>query len=146
MKLDERGATYFLDLPAEEAEKVIEAMKQAEQAGDTEALKWCARRLAWLDEASEIIDGDANFYPARSFNKSWAETLKSDPPPESISAIIARIDEDKPEKEITAADAGEALETVRAFLEENLGGKSYRAAMEKLGALKEAVETAGNEV
>jgi hypothetical protein len=34
--------TKFMDFPAEEAEKTIEAMKQAEGTGDIEALKWCA--------------------------------------------------------------------------------------------------------
>jgi hypothetical protein len=71
--------------------------------------------------------------------------LKNDPPPDSIKDIIARIGEDEPEEEITAADAGEAFETVRAYLEENLGGKSYKAAIETLDALKAAIETAGAE-
>jgi hypothetical protein len=146
MKLDEGRSTDYLDLPAEEAERTLEALKQAEATNDIEALKWCARRLAWLDDTSQISNGDDSFYPAHIFNKTWAEMLKNDPPPKSIAAIIAKIDQDEPEKEITAAEAGEALETVRAYLEENLGGKIYKAVLEKLDALRETVETAGNEI
>ena len=141
MKLDDGRSTDFLTLPADEAEKVIEAMKLAEQKNDVEALKWCARRIAWLDDTAEILSGDDNFHPAHIFNRTWGEMLKSDPPPESIAEIINRIVEDEP-KPPTAADAGEALETVRAYLEESLGGKSYKAVIENLDALRKAVETA----
>ena len=141
MRTSDGGSTEFVNLPAEETEAVIEAMKLAEQKNDVEALKWCARRIVWLDDTSEIIGGEDYFHPAHIFNRTWAEMLKSDPPPESIAEIINRIDEDEP-KPPTAADAGEALETVRAYLEESLGGKSYKAVVEKLDALREAVETA----
>jgi len=134
MKLSEGRSTNYLSLPADEAEKVIEAMKLAEQKNDIEALKWTARRIAWLDDTSEITGGDDSFCPAHIFNKTWAEMLKTDPPPESIAEIINR-----PEL-ITAADVDEALETVRAYLEESLGGKSYKAVIEKLDALKAAIE------
>jgi hypothetical protein len=141
MKLDDGRSTDFLTLPAEEAEKVIEAMKLAEQKNDVEALKWCVRRMAWLDDTSEIIGGDDYFHPAHIFNKTWGEMLKSDPPPKSIAEIINRVVEDEP-KLPTAADARKALETVRAYLEESLGGKSYKAVTEKLDGLRKAVETA----
>jgi len=144
MKLDSGRMTGFLSLPADEAEKVIEAMKLAEQTNDIEALKWTARRIVWLDDTAQITSGDDYFHPAHIFNRTWAEILKTDPPPKSIAEIINRIDEDEPEI-ITAADAGEALETVRAYLEESLGGKSYKAVVEKLDTLRKAVETAGAE-
>jgi len=96
MKLDKGRSTDFLSLPADEAEKVIEAMKQAEQTNDIEALKWAARRIAWLDDTSEIIHGDDDFHPAHIFNKAWAQMLESDPPPESIAEIICNKDEPKP--------------------------------------------------
>jgi hypothetical protein len=133
--------TDYLELPAEEAKKVIEAMKLAEQTNDIEALKWAARRIAWLDGTSELSSGDDYFYPAHIFNRTWAEMLKTDPPPTSIAEIINRVDEDEPEP-ITVTDAKEAIETVRAYLEESLGGKSYKAVTEKLDALRKAVETA----
>jgi hypothetical protein len=143
MKLSEGRSTDYVSLPADETEKVIEAMKLAEQKNDIEALKWTARRIAWLDDTAEIISGDDGFHPAHIFNRTWAEMLKTDPPPESIAEIINRIDEDEPEQ-ITVADADDALETVRAYLEESLGGKSYKAIVEKLDALKAAiVKTAG---
>jgi len=141
MRTSDGGSTEFVNFPAEETEKVIEAMKLAEQKNDVEALKWCARRIVWLDDTSEIIGGDDYFHPAHIFNKTWGEMLKSDPPPESIAGIINRIDEDKP-KPPTAADAGEAIETVRAYLEESLGGKSYKTVIENLNALKMAVKKA----
>jgi hypothetical protein len=99
MKKDKGGWTDFLALPAEEAERTLEALKQAEQTNDIEALKWCARRLAWLDDTSEIESGDDEFYRERLFNKAWADQLKADPPPDSVAGIIARIDqEDEPEQ------------------------------------------------
>jgi len=144
MKLDSGRMTDFLSLPADEAERTLEAMKQAERTNDIEALKWCARRLVWLDDTAQIASGDDSFYPAHIFNKAWAEMLKTDPPPKSIAEIISRIDEDEPES-ITATDAGKALETLGVYLEESLGGKSYKAIVEKLDALRKAVETAGAE-
>ena len=92
MKLDSGGTTEFLAFPLEETEKVIEAMEQAEQAEDIEALKWCARRFVWLGEIAEIEDGDDRSYPASVFNKAWAETVKNDPPPESITGIFTRLE------------------------------------------------------
>jgi hypothetical protein len=113
MKTDSRGMTEYLTLPVAEAEKTIEAMKLAEQVGDVVALRWCARRIIWLhDAAAEVMAGDDCLYPVNLFNKAWAESLKNNPPPESIAAIIARIDD--PEG-ITAADAGEALDAVKAY-------------------------------
>jgi hypothetical protein len=138
MKIDEGKMTYYLELPAEEAEKVLEALKQAEQTNDIEALKWCARRLVWLDDTSEITSGDDNGYPADIFNRAWAETLKNDPVPESIADIIARIDnEDQPP---TAVDANNAIETMRTYFENNMGGKSFNAICTSLDALKKAVK------
>jgi hypothetical protein len=142
MKLDIDGTTEFLMLPAEEAERIMEALNQAGQANDIEAMKWCARRLVWLDDTSEIMSADDDHYPAYQFNRAWAETLKADPVPDSIAAIIARIDQKDEPQPPTAADAGKALETIKAFFEDNLGGKSYRVALEKLDALRETVKTA----
>jgi len=137
MKVDKHGSTDFLTLPAGEAEKIIEAMKQAEQTDDTEALKWCARRIVWLDDTSEITGGDDSFYPEHVFNKTWAEILDREPPPESIAAIINREDE---QEAVTAADAESALNTVKAFFEENIAKKKLTAALISLDELRAAVE------
>ncbi|MCL2277180.1 MAG: hypothetical protein FWC21_04720 [Treponema sp.] len=131
---------YFLELPAEEMEKLIEAMKKAEQENDVEALKWCARRMVWLNDISQIIIEDDPFYPERIFNMTWNEHLKNDPVPESIKEIIAQID-GEPEPP-TAAAATEALETIKTYLEYVLGGKTYRASSEKLTALQEIINMA----
>jgi hypothetical protein len=99
MKLDEGKSTRFLSLPLEETERTLEALKQAEETNDIEALKWCARRLAWLDETSETERGDDDNYPAHLFNEAWADALKVDPAPQSIAGIMAQIDgEEEPEE------------------------------------------------
>jgi hypothetical protein len=142
MKLDKGKMTDFLYLPVDEAERTLEALKQAEQTNDVEAMKWATRRLSWLDDVSEIGGGDDKFYPVHLFNKAWAETIKNDPVPESIAAIIARIGQESEPEPPTAADAGKAIDTVRAFLEDGLGGKRFKAACTSLDALREAVKTA----
>jgi hypothetical protein len=136
MKLDSGRSTDFLSLPAEEAERTIEAMKQAEQTSDIEALKWCARRIVWLDDTSEIIGGDDGYHPAHIFNRAWNEQLKNDPAPDSIAAIINRADEPEP---VTAADAEKALDTVKAFFEENLARKGLAAAVNTIGILRNTI-------
>jgi hypothetical protein len=138
MKKDKQGMTDYLTLPADEAERVLEALKQAESTNDIEALKWCARKLCWLDDTAEIESADDQNYPEHLFNKAWAKLLKNDPVPASIADIIARIDEDEP-KPPTAEDAGNALETVRAFFQENVGGKSFKAVCVSLDALRGAL-------
>lgn len=47
MKFDD-GMTEYLAVPVEEAKKIVKAMAKAAGVGDLNALKWCARRLAWL--------------------------------------------------------------------------------------------------
>jgi len=130
----------FLELPAEEAEKIIEAMKKAEQDNDVEALKWCVRRMVWLNDVSQIASGDDSFCPEYIFNMTWNEHLKNDPVPESIKDIIAQID-GEPEPP-TAAAATEAMETIKTYLEYTLGGKIYHASSEKLNALQEIINKA----
>ena len=137
MKTGSGRSTDFLALPAEEAERTLEALKQAEKTNDIEALKWCARRLVWLDEVSEIISGEDDYYPEHLFNKAWRGELKHDPPPASIAGIIARIDE-PPE----TPDARKAIETLEAFFEASPGTKSFKAACASLDALREAVKKA----
>jgi len=136
------GMTEMAGMPHVETKNVIDAMEAAEAAGDLKALRWAARFITWLYEQGEAYDSDKFFRAEKLFNDAYAAKLKSDPPPESIAGIINRVDKSEP---ITAADAGEAIETVRAYFEENLGGKSYKAVIENLDALRKAVETAGAE-
>jgi hypothetical protein len=131
--------TAMIGMPHIEAYNVIDAMEQAEKAGDLEALKWCARRLVWLYEQGEVYDSDKCCNAERFFNNTYADMLKRDPPPKSIAGLIAR----EPAQEPPAAeDAEKALDTVKAFFEESLGGKSFKAACASLDALREALRDA----
>ena len=111
MKADKRGNVEYIDFPAEETFRVMEAMGQAEQSGDMDALRWAARRILFM---ANIYEGDTTkdndpYIPVCIFNRLWeAEQLK-DPPPESIADIIARIDQDEP----PATDPGKEQEIAR---------------------------------
>jgi len=139
MKTDKTGSTEFLALPAGEAERTIEAMKQAERAGDTEALKWCARRIAWLDEISEVTYGEDFFCPVDAFNKAWEETLKNDPPPESIAGIIARLEKTETVKFDEPPRIGNRSDAV-ALLDSVIGAGEVEGMEFVLSALRDAVE------
>jgi hypothetical protein len=120
------GMTDMVEFPIEETDRIMDAMEQAEKAGDLPALQWCARFLMWLWGEGNIIGVDDYCYSESLFNKMWNSLLKADPAPESITAIINRKEEFHYSPP-TAADAGEALEMVRTYFEESLGGKSYKA-------------------
>jgi hypothetical protein len=92
MGLDEKGEIDYLMFPMKETQDIIEAMEKAEKENDAGALKWCARRMLFLHEASDVTGGDDTFYPMRIFDKEWKRQLKDDPPPESISPIIIATD------------------------------------------------------
>jgi hypothetical protein len=96
MKVNEDGMTDMVVFPLAETDKIMEAMEQAEKAGDMEALKWCARFLRWLWDEGDVIGSDAYLRAEQLFNKTWGILLKSDMPPESIAEIINR--EDIPEE------------------------------------------------
>jgi hypothetical protein len=70
----------------------------------------------------------------------WASLLKADPAPESITAIINRKEAPQPP---TAAAAEKALDTVKAFFEENIPRKVIAAALSSVDAMRDAVKTAG---
>jgi len=94
MELNSDKMTGLLCFPVKEAEKIIEAMKQAEAAADLKALQWCVRQFLWLtDNAADHSTGDDELYPAHIFNRDWDKQLKADPPPESVKGII----QDEPE-------------------------------------------------
>jgi hypothetical protein len=133
----ESGMTDMVEFPIEETDKIMEAMEQAEKAGDLKALQWCARFLRWLWDEGGVVSVDDYCYSEDLFNKMWDSLLKNDPAPDSIVAIINRKDEPKPP---TAEDAEKAIDTLKAFFEDSLGGKSRKAVTEKLDALEQAVK------
>jgi hypothetical protein len=134
------GMTDMVEFPIEETDKIMDAMEQAEKAGDLPALQWCARFLRWLWDEGGIMETDSYCYSESLFNKAWEGLLKSDPAPESIAAIINRKDVPLPP---TAKDAEKALETVKAFFQENIPHKVIAAALSSVDAMREAVKTAG---
>ena len=85
MKVDERGATFFVMLPIEETKLTIEAMRKAEQAGNLALLQWSARRMTWLYDKffGDLIASDEPYYTPAAFNAAWRRQLKADPMPES---------------------------------------------------------------
>ena len=135
------GATEMVGMPHVEAKNVIDAMEAAEAAGDLKALQWCARRIVWLYEQGEAYDSDMFCNAEKLFNDTYADALKRDPPPESIFAIIARGDGAEAEPPDTA-DAEEAINVLKEFFENNLGGEKYKTLIENLDALKIAVKKA----
>jgi hypothetical protein len=137
------GMTRMIGMPHIEAYNVIDAMETAEKAGDLKALQWCARRIVWLYEQGEAYSGDMFCNAEKLFNDTWADMLKRDPPPESIAAVIALGDGAAETEPPDAEDAKEAIETLKAFFEENMGGKIYKTVIENLDALKMAVKKAG---
>jgi len=136
----ESGMTEMVEFPIEETDKIMDAMEQAEKAGDLKALQWCARFLRWLWDEGGIVSVDDYCYNEGLFNKMWDSLLKADPAPETIAAIINRKDGPKPP---TVADAEKALDTVKAFFEENIPHKAIAAALSSVDAMRDAVKTAG---
>ena len=136
MKVRDDGMTNMIGFPHWEAWSVIEAIEQAEKAGDIEALKWCARRLVWLYEEGEVYSGDMFCNAEHLFNSTWAALSKNDPPPASITAIVTLKDEPEP---ITCAAAEKALDTVKLFFEENLAKKGLTAAVNTIGILRNTI-------
>jgi hypothetical protein len=133
------GMTRVVDLPLDEAEKIMDGMEQAETAGDLEGLKWCARRIRWLWDQGEVCSTDTYQYTENLFNSAWDYAMEKDPPPASIAAIVAR-KEEGPDGEA----AGRALDTLKAFFEENIAKKGLPAALKTLESLQDAVtELAG---
>jgi hypothetical protein len=86
----ELGMTDVVGLPIDEAEGIMEGMKQAEKTGDLEALRWCARMILWLWDQAAVSETDAYGYSENLFNGAWGSLMKTDPPPASIAAVVAR--------------------------------------------------------
>ena len=81
--------TDVVGFPLEETDKIMDALELAEQKGDLEALKWCARRLRWLYDPAEVSESDGYCHAEALFNTSWMDALKHDPPPALIAVIIS---------------------------------------------------------
>ena len=123
------GSTRMIGMPHIEAYNVIDAMEAAEKAGDLKALQWCARRIVWLYEQGEAYGGDMFCNAEKLFNDTWADMLKRGAPPESIAAIIARGDEAAETEPPDAEDATDAINTLKAYFEDSLGGKIYKTVI-----------------
>jgi hypothetical protein len=133
------GMTMVVDLPLDEADKIIDAMEQAEKAGDLEGLKWCARRIRWLWDQGEVGSTDTYCYTENLFNSAWDYITEKDPPPAAIAAVVTR-EEEGPDGEA----AGRALDTLKAFFEENIAKKGLHSALKALEGLRDTVtELAG---
>ena len=136
MKVEKNGSTDMVEFPFDETDKIMDAMKLAEKAGDLKALQWCARRLQWLWQEGSLTDTDKYCYTESLFNTAWAALSKNDPAPDSIAAIINREDEPEP---VTAEAAEKALDTVKAYLEETLAKKGLAAAVNTIGILRNTI-------
>jgi hypothetical protein len=136
------GITDMVMFPIEETDRIVDAMEQAEKTGDLKALQWCARFLIWLWAEAEVIGADDYANAESLFNRLWESLLKDDPAPESITAIINRKEEFR-YRPPTAKEAEKALDTVKAFFEENIPRKVIAAALSSVDAMREAVKTAG---
>jgi hypothetical protein len=89
METNNERSTLWWSFPAEETGKTLEALRRAGETDDIATLKWCVRRLLWLEEqTAEEIWGDCNFDTAWYFNLAWTESLKNDPVPDSIADIF----------------------------------------------------------
>jgi hypothetical protein len=80
----ENGVIETVGLPYDELKTVMEIMDQAEKADNLEALKWSARKIAWLYKISELdglIGAEFSNLTVNLFNDAWQGHLKTDPPP-----------------------------------------------------------------
>ena len=105
----------MVELPIHEMLNIMDAMEQAEKAGDLKALQWCARFLKILWDDAEITRVDDFSNSAHMFNRMWDSLLKADPAPESIASIICRKDEPEP------------------YTAEGMTEEKYRETVERLG-------------
>jgi hypothetical protein len=77
----ENGFVEVAGLAHDELKTVMEIMDQAEKNDDLKALKWSARKIAWLYKMSELIDFEYSELTANLFNDAWQGHLTIDPPP-----------------------------------------------------------------
>lgn len=134
------GMTDVVGFPCEETDKTMDAMQLAEQKGDIDALRWCARRLCWLYDQAEIISSDTYCYTVTLFNVAWLDALKYDPPPASIAALV---DTNRKPGAPTGEAAGEALDTLKTFFEESMANGKLPDVRKALDDLRGVVTAIG---
>jgi hypothetical protein len=130
-----------VDLPFDEADRIMEGMEQAEKAGDLEGLRWCARMIRWLWDQADVNSTDTYCYTENLFNCAWKYAMEKDPPPASVAAIVTREKEEGP----NGKAAGRALDTLKLFFEENMAKKGLPGALENLAALRGTVAALAGE-
>ena len=133
------GMTKMIGMPSFELWNVIEAIEEAEEAADLEALQWAARRIMWFYKQGEVYSSDKFCNAGSFFNNTYAKTLTADPPPVSISDFIFREDRSNDEP-LDALDARDALNVLQDYLKENMDKDGYKAARSSLDALQKAVK------
>jgi hypothetical protein len=68
-------------LAHDELKIVMKIMSRAEKADDLKALKWSARKIAWLYKVAELIDTEPSGITVDLFNDAWQGFREIDPPP-----------------------------------------------------------------
>jgi len=71
--------------PYEVVVKIMEALKQAEQKSDLEALKWCAKKILFLYEIADTSEGCIS---KKGAGKLFMSAYGNDAPPASIAGIV----------------------------------------------------------
>jgi hypothetical protein len=77
----EKGRVETVGLANDELKTVMKIMDKAEKADDLKALKWSARKIAWLYKMSELANLEFSELTVNLFNDAWQGLLKTDPPP-----------------------------------------------------------------
>jgi hypothetical protein len=143
MEWMEDGMIRMLCLyPYDEVYKVFQALEEAAKRRDLDSLVWCARRLDWFHDQGKTTWGDLSEAQQEDlFEQAYRGNME--PPPALIADLVAP-DKEEPEP-LSAEEAGEALETVRQYLEENLAKRKLPAAFESIGNLRGAVAALAGE-
>ena len=134
----ERSITDVVVFPFEETDRIMAGMELAEETNDLEALRWCARRLRWLNDQAETMESNIDYHTANLFNVAWGSLQEHDPPPASIAALV-----DPDQGPPTGEAAGEALDTLKVFFEENMANRKLQDVRNALDDLRSMVTAIG---
>jgi hypothetical protein len=127
--------------PAHEVKKLMAAFEKARAEKDMDSLLWCADRMLFLYRLSEEGEIEPSADQVEMlFDKAFQENLQA---PALIADLVAP-DKEEPEP-ITAKEAGEALETVREYLEESMAKKGLAPALKNLESIRGAVSALAGE-